>query len=90
MVLGASYDSIDDNRKFAEKFSFDFQLLSDPDKSLAKAYGAFDAGSPDYPRRAAFVIGKDGRITHAWEKVKAAEFPGEVAALLAAAKPQGA
>jgi len=28
------------------------------------------------------VIGKDGKIAHAWEKVKAAEFPGEVLALL--------
>ena len=90
MILGASYDSIDDNRKFAEKFKFDFQLLSDSDKSLAKAYGAFDPGSPDYPRRAAFVIGKDGKVTHAWEKVKAAEFPGEVAALLGGAKPANA
>ncbi len=79
-----SYDSVDDNRKFAEKFQFNFDLLSDADQSIAKAYGAFDAGSPDYARRAAFVIGKDGKITHAWEKVKAAEFPGEVAALLGA------
>ena len=82
VILGASYDTVDDNRKFAEKFSFPFDLLSDPDKTLAKSYGAFDPGSADYPRRAAFVIGKDGRVTHAWEKVKAAEFPAEVLALL--------
>ena len=82
VILGASYDSADDNKKFAEKFTFPFVLLCDGDKSLAKAYGAFDAGSPDYPRRAAFVIGKDGKVLHAWEKVKAAEFPGEVLALL--------
>lgn len=56
--------------------------MSDPDQSVAKAYGAFDAAAPDYPRRAAFVIGKDGKLTHAWEKVKAAEFPAEVLALL--------
>jgi peroxiredoxin Q/BCP len=84
VILGASYDDVEANRRFAEKFSFPFELLSDVDKKLAKAYGAFDPAAPDHPRRAAFVIGKDGKILHAWEKVKAAEFPGEVAALLGA------
>jgi len=77
-----SYDPVEENRKFAEKFSFPFDLLSDSDQAVARAWGAFDPGSAQYPRRAAFVIGKDGRITHAWEKVKAAEFPGEVLGLL--------
>ena len=86
MILGASYDSVDENRKFAEKFAFPFELLCDVDKNLAKAYGAFDAGSADYPKRAAFVIGPDGVVLHAWEKVKAADFPAEVFALLAAPK----
>ncbi len=88
MVLGASYDSVDDNRKFAEKFEFPFDLLCDTDKSLAKAYGAYDASADGYPRRAAFVIGKDGKIAHAWEKVKAADFPSEVQALLSAPPPK--
>ena len=83
MILGASYDSVADNKAFAEKFSFPFVLLCDTDKSLAKKYGAFDPAAPDYPRRAAFVIGPDGKITHAFEKVKAAEFPDEVLALIA-------
>lgn len=83
MILGASYDSPEKNRAFAEKFSFPFELLSDSDHGLAKAYGAFDAGSST-PRRAAFVIGTDGTIEHAWEKVDAAAFPGEVLALLGA------
>jgi len=56
--------------------------LSDPDKSLARSYGAFDPAVPDYPRRAAFVIDPSGRVTHAWEKVKAAEFPAEVLGVL--------
>jgi peroxiredoxin Q/BCP len=81
-ILGASYDSVEENRRFAEKFSFPFDLLSDPDKDLARTWGAFDSAASDYARRSAFVIGKDGRIAHAWEKVKAAEFPGELLTLL--------
>ena len=86
MVLGASFDSVEANRKFAEKFEFPFDLLSDSDKSLAKAYGAFDPASPNSARRAAFVIGKDGKIAHAWEKVAASEFPGELLTTLGGAK----
>lgn len=81
MILGASYDTPEANRKFAEKFDFPFILLCDRDKSLAKAYGAFDPDSLGYPKRSAFVI-RRGKVLHAWEKVKAAEFPGEVLALL--------
>jgi hypothetical protein len=32
------------------------------------------------------VIGKDGKVTHAWEKVSAAEFPGELLKTLGGAK----
>ncbi len=79
-----SFDTVDENRKFAEKYQFNFDLLCDTDKSIGRAYGAFDPASPDHAKRSAFVVGKDGRIAHAWEKVKAAEFPNEVAALLGA------
>jgi peroxiredoxin Q/BCP len=82
VVLGASFDSVEANRKFAEKFEFPFDLLSDTDKSLAKAYGAFDPESPGSAKRAAFVIGKDGKVKHAWAKVQAAEFPAQVYELL--------
>jgi peroxiredoxin Q/BCP len=81
VILGASYDSPEANKKFAEKFKFNYDLLSDTDQSLAKAYGAYEAGSST-PRRAAFVIGEDGKVLHSWEKVKAAEFPGEVLQLV--------
>ncbi len=81
MIVGASYDTVEANSKFAAKFDFPFILLCDHDKALAKAYGAFDPAAPDYPKRAAFVI-RGGKILHAWEKVKAAEFPGEVLEVL--------
>jgi peroxiredoxin Q/BCP len=87
VILGASYDTVEANRAFAEKFDFPFPLLCDRDKSLAKAFGAFDPESPGYPRRAAFVI-RGGKILHAFEKVKAAEFPGELLALLQKPRPE--
>jgi peroxiredoxin Q/BCP len=86
VILGASFDSVEANRKFAEKFEFPFDLLCDTDKSLGKAYGAFNPESPGSAQRAAFVIGRDGKVTHAWAKVQAADFPGEMATLLCTKK----
>lgn len=40
-VLGVSKDSIRSHKKFAEKFSLDFPLLSDPEATAIKAYGAW-------------------------------------------------
>jgi len=39
-ILGASFDTPADNAAFARKYSFPFPLLSDPDRTLALAYGA--------------------------------------------------
>ncbi len=65
-VLGISFDSVDENRAFAEKFDFPFRLLCDVDRSVGVAADAPDAG---YAKRISYVIGEDGRILHAYAKV---------------------
>lgn len=67
-MLGASFDSIENNRAFAEKFGYPFKLLSDPTKSLA-AYDAIDPEDPDWPRRISYLIGPDRRIVQAYATV---------------------
>jgi len=69
-VLGASFDSVDENKAFAEKFDFPYSLLCDTDKSLAIAYGAAADASAKYPNRISYVIGEDGAILLAYPKVK--------------------
>lgn len=39
--MGISPDKPETLKKFDEKYSLNFTLLSDPDKSVASAYGAF-------------------------------------------------
>lgn len=56
----ASVDPLDDNVDFADKTKTDFPLLSDEDKSAAKAYGVL--GLLGVAKRHTFYIGKDGRI----------------------------
>ena len=81
-ILGISFDTVEANRKFAEKYQFNFPLLSDTDKKIGVAYGAADDTSAEYPRRVSYLVGKDGKIEKVWPKVSAAKHPGEVLAEL--------
>ena len=65
MLLGISYDSVEDNRAWAEVIGFEFSLLSDCDRTVGAAYGV--QRSPGhrfaaYPERATFVIDPQGAI----------------------------
>ena len=63
------------NKKFAEKYQFNFPLLSDTDKKIGVAYGAADDASANAPQRISYLIGADGKIERAYGKVKASEHP---------------
>ena len=61
--VGISADPVEKQKRFSEKHTFDFPLLSDPDGAVATRYGVrrrFTALSPT--KRATFVIAPDGRI----------------------------
>ena len=64
-MLGISFDSVEDNRAFAEKFELPFRLLCDTDRRVGLAYGACDAATDGYPRRYTYVIGPDGTVEQA-------------------------
>lgn len=88
-VVGISPDEPDDQLAFDRKFSLGFPLLSDPDHAVAAAYGAWGERSM-YGKtymgiiRSSFLIDEQGRVTHAWPKVKPADtVPKAIAALQA-------
>ena len=58
--FGASVDRPEINRQFAQSMGIDFPILSDPGKSVARAYGVL--GPSGFPARWTFYIGLDGRI----------------------------
>jgi peroxiredoxin Q/BCP len=58
--FGASVDRPETNRQFAASMGIDYPILSDPGKSVARAYGVL--GSSGFPSRWTFYIGRDGRI----------------------------
>ena len=83
-VLGVSKDSIQSHCKFRDKYKLNFPLLSDPDLSVHRAFGAFGPKTLygkkfDGVIRSTFVI-QNGTIAHAYPSVKVA---GHVARVLA-------
>ncbi len=68
-VLGVSFDSVEDNRAFAEKFDFPYPLLCDTDKAMGITYGAADDASAGYAKRISYVIDEEGVILLAYPKV---------------------
>jgi thioredoxin-dependent peroxiredoxin len=76
-VLGVSFDTVEENRAFAEKFSFPFPLLCDTERKIGVAYGAADSPKDGYARRIAYVIDESGKIAQAHPKVDAASYPAQ-------------
>jgi peroxiredoxin Q/BCP len=59
--IGISADSVERQRKFSDKHSFDFTLLSDTDRAVARQFGVKRPG-PLFNKRATFVIDTDRRV----------------------------
>lgn len=66
-VIGVSADSDSSHEDFRKKYELGFPLLADPDKKIAKLYGAYGGltGVLGMTKRITFVIGKDGKIAEA-------------------------
>lgn len=81
-MLGVSFDEVADNCAFAEKNQFNFPLLCDTKRAIGVAYGAADDATARSARRISYLIGKDGKIRKAWDKVDAGSHPAQVLAEL--------
>jgi thioredoxin-dependent peroxiredoxin len=77
-ILGASFDTVEDNAAFAERFHFPFPLLCDTERTVGLAYGACDDPQAPAARRISYIIGPDGRVKKAYGKVDASSHPLQV------------
>lgn len=87
-IYGISKDKPAKLAKFAAKYNFTVRLLSDEMSDAAEQMGVWAEKSMYGKKymgieRATFLIGKDGRVTQIWRKVKV---KGHAEAVLAAAK----
>ena len=73
-VIGISPDTVEDVKKFADKFDLDFTLLADADHAIADAYGTW-MEKKNYGKtywgvqRATFIIDGDGKVARVFPKV---------------------
>lgn len=75
VILGISKDSVKSHVNFIEKYELPFQLLSDPETDVIQQFGAWGE-KKNYGKtymgimRSTFILNEDGKILHAFDKVK--------------------
>jgi peroxiredoxin Q/BCP len=60
--VGISADKVDKQKQFSDKYSFDFPLLSDPDRAVAEMFGVKRSGGIVPVKRMTFVIDTDRKV----------------------------
>lgn len=77
VYFGASCDTAEKNKQFSDKLDLNYPLLSDTDRTVAKAYGILNSGGTRAQRTTIFV-NKDGKIAHIQTKVNVRDHGTEV------------
>lgn len=83
VVLGVSKDSVASHKKFEEKYSLPFTLLSDPELTCIQAYDVWKE-KVNYGKksmgvvRTTYLIDENGVIVKAFDKVKAEQNPEQM------------
>ena len=83
VVLGISKDSVASHKKFEEKYGLPFTLLADPELVAIQAYDVWQE-KKNYGKtymgvvRTTYLIDEEGKITKAFDKVKAADNPEQM------------
>lgn len=82
-ILGVSKDSQASHRKFIEKYSLPFHLISDPDCTVLKAYEAWGTKKMygkdvEGTLRTTYVIDEEGTITDAIRDVDTANHSSQI------------
>lgn len=88
VILGVSRDSVASHKKFEQTHGLPFPLLSDPDLTVIRAYDVWKE-KKNYGKvtmgvvRTTYLIDEAGIIVKAFDKVKAADNPGQMLEALA-------
>lgn len=87
VIVGVSKDTVASHKKFEEKYSLPFVLLSDTEKEVLQSYGVWQekkqCGKVSMGTvRTTFIIDENGVIEKIMSKVKAADNPAEVLDIL--------
>ncbi|MEP1743984.1 MAG: peroxiredoxin [Kangiellaceae bacterium] len=75
LIFGVSRDSIKSHERFKEKQEFPFELISDPEEELCKAFDVIKLKKmygKEYlgVERSTFLFNKKGKLVEEWRKVR--------------------
>ena len=83
-IVGVSPNEPEELARFRDEYDLPFPLISDPDHTIAEAFGAWGT-KKNYGReyegliRSTIVVDEDGTVEAAWYNVKATGHAGRVA-----------
>ncbi|NVJ66647.1 MAG: peroxiredoxin [Gammaproteobacteria bacterium] len=73
-IVGISLDDNESHKDFSQQYQLPFDILSDTDKSAAKAYKVLGGFGPvEYTKRQTFILDPTGSIVYHFEKVNASQ-----------------
>lgn len=93
VIFGISRDTITSHEKFKAKQAFPFELISDPEETLCQAFDVIKMKSM-YGKsvrgieRSTFLIDPQGRLYHAWRKVRVKDHVTDVLHMIKTYKSQ--
>jgi peroxiredoxin Q/BCP len=80
IVVGVSTDTVERNRRFAEKYGLRFKLIGDPEAKIVKLFGVEKKGTKrPSAERVTFIIGPDGAIKEILKGIRPAEKHADLA-----------
>jgi peroxiredoxin Q/BCP len=77
-----SFDTVEENKHFAEKFNFPYPLLCDTSREVGVKYGAAESTAGGNAKRIAYIVGPDGKVRNVFPKANTGTFAADVLALL--------
>ncbi len=82
-LVGVSADSVERQKKFADKYELPFPLLADENHTILNAFGVwgpkkFMGKEYDGIHRTTFIVNEEGTITDVIEKVKTKEHAKQI------------
>ena len=86
-IFGVSRDTIESHEKFKTKYSFPFELLSDPEETACNLFGVIKMKNMYGKKvrgieRSTFLINPEGKLIHEWRGVKVNGHINEILELL--------
>ena len=79
-MLGASFNTVEQNAAFAKKLSFNFPLLCDTGRDLGLACGACAKPTDRYAKRVSLLFDEGGKLTRFYDSVNPRDHAAQVLA----------